>query len=142
MGELFPYANILAGSLVLIVGFGIHWLNQLSIFLHWELMPKDGFGIHTLANASKYDRFVAVSDVTIGWIYGVIGIGLFMGTSWGYLLAWIPGLFITFEGISYWIVTGKKNLQGIKYSYFNRIEWSTLNIVTGLFILFVAWNAM
>lgn len=142
MGELFPYANILAGSLVLIVGFGIHWLNQLSLFMHWELMPKDGFGIHMLTNASKYDRFIAISDVTIGWIYGIIGIGLFMGTSWGYLLAWIPGLFITFEGISYWIITGKKNLQGIKYSYFNRIEWSILNIITGLFILFVAWNAI
>ena len=142
MYELFPYSNILAGGLVLIVGFGIHWLNQLSLFLNWELMPRHGFGINLADSPKGYDRFIAISDITLGWMYGIIGIGLFMGTDWGYLLSWIPGVILTLEGISYWIVTSGKHVHEKSYSYFTRIEWSALNLVSGLFIIAVAWNAL
>jgi len=142
MYELFPYSNILAGVLVLIVGFGIHWLNQLSLFLNWELMPRHGFGINLADSPEGYDRLIAISDMVIGWLYGIIGIGLFMGTEWGLTLAWLPGIILTLEGISYWIVTGKKHPRGKKYPYFTRIEWSALNLITGLYIIAVAWNAL
>jgi len=142
MNELFPYSNILAASLLLIVGFGIHWLNQLSLFLHWELMPRHGFGINLSSSQKGYDRLIAISDITIGWLYGIIGVGLFMGTEWGYALAWIPGIILTIEGISYWIMTGKKQMQPLAESYFTRVEWSSLNLVTGMFIMVVAWNAL
>lgn len=142
MYELFPYSNILAGALVLIVGFGIHWLSQVSLFINWELMPRHGFGLNISANTKGYDRFIAISDITIGWMYGIIGVGLFLGTDWGYVLAWIPGVILSLEGISYWVMTSKKHAPERKFSYFTRIEWSALNLVTGLFIILVAWNAL
>ena len=142
MYELFPYSNVLAGTLVLIVGFGIHWLSQVSLFLNWELMPRHGFGINIASNPKGYDRFIAISDVTIGWMYGIIGVGLFLGTGWGYLLAWIPGVILTLEGIGYWITTSKKHNPIVKDTYFTRIEWSALNLVTGLFVILIAWNAL
>jgi len=142
MYELFPYSNILAGTLVLIVGFGIHWLSQLSMFLHWELMPRHGFGINISDKPKGYDRFIAISDITIGWLYGIIGVGLLMGTSWGYFLAWIPGIILTLEGIGYWMMTNKKHTPIVKDTYFSRIEWSALNLFTGLFVILVAWNAL
>ena len=87
-------------------------------------------------------RLIAISDITIGWLYGIIGVGLFMGAEWGYVLAWIPGIILTFEGISYWILTGKNHMQALADSYFTRVEWSVLNLFTGLFIIAVAWHAM
>ena len=65
-----------------------------------------------------------------------------MGTKWGFALAWLPGIILTLEGITYWIVTGKKHLREDRYPYFTRIEWSALNLITGLYIIAIAWNAM
>ena len=42
MSGLFPYANILAGLLVLLVGFGFHWLGQLVSVINWKLAPRLG----------------------------------------------------------------------------------------------------
>ena len=142
MGELFPYSNILAGSLVLIVGFGIHWLNQVANLLHWELMPKQGLVINIPVNTKKIERFISISDITIGWLYGIIGVGLYLGTSWGYTLAWIPGIMLTVEGISYWIMTNPKHATTKYFSYFTRMEWSALNFFTGILIILVAWHAL
>ena len=36
MNFLFPYDNIVIGILILIVGFGFHWIGQLISVLNWE----------------------------------------------------------------------------------------------------------
>ena len=142
MEELFPYSNILGGVLVLIVGFGIHWLNRVALYLHWEFMPRHGFGIIFGDSQNNYNRWITISDMTIGWLYGVIGVGLILGMDWGYDLAWIPGVILTLEGISYWINNGKKKSDPAQYTYFTPSEWKVLNLLTGLFVIIIAWNAL
>jgi hypothetical protein len=42
MNQIFPYANIIAGVLILIVGFIFHWAGQLISLLNWEFATKIG----------------------------------------------------------------------------------------------------
>jgi len=42
MDTLFPYANILAGLLVLVVGFLFHFIGQLISLINWELAERIG----------------------------------------------------------------------------------------------------
>ena len=42
MDQIFPYANIIAGVLVLVVGFLFHWVGQLICLLNWEFATKIG----------------------------------------------------------------------------------------------------
>ena len=42
MSQVFPYANIVAGLLVLVVGFIFHWIGQLISILNWELATRIG----------------------------------------------------------------------------------------------------
>ena len=42
MTHLFPYDNVIAGTLVLIVGFGFHWLGQGLSVLNWSLATRLG----------------------------------------------------------------------------------------------------
>jgi len=39
-------------------------------------------------------------------------------------------------------MTNKKHTPIVKDTYFSRIEWSALNLFTGLFVILVAWNAL
>jgi hypothetical protein len=42
MSALFPYANFVAGVLILVVGFCFHWLGQLVSVLNWNLATRIG----------------------------------------------------------------------------------------------------
>jgi len=85
MSLRFPYANIVAGVLILIVGFCFHWLGQLLSVLNWNLATR--IGLQEKALSPEYK----VYEYAIGRLYGVAAIGLFMNADWGYRLAWIPG---------------------------------------------------
>ena len=41
MSPLFPYANVVVGLLVLLLGFGFHWLGQLISVLDWQLATRN-----------------------------------------------------------------------------------------------------
>ncbi len=109
MVQIFPYANIVAGVLVLIVGFGFHWIGQLFSVLDWERATRIGLQEKTLLPEYKvYEHGIAVADVTIGWIYGIAGLGLILNAEWGYRLAWIPGSILIYHGISAWVWEGNR----------------------------------
>ena len=40
--EIFPYANIIVGILIFIVGFIFHWIGQLISVINWDYATKIG----------------------------------------------------------------------------------------------------
>lgn len=42
LNSVFPYDNVVAGVLVLVVGFGFHWIGQLVSVLNWDLAARIG----------------------------------------------------------------------------------------------------
>lgn len=141
MQSLFPFAHIIGGVLILIVGFGFHFLGQLMGFLHWEPELKHSFIINMPIKSTGYEHLVAVSDIAIGWSYAIIGMGLYLGRPWGYTLAWIPGIILLLEGSSFLTWCCLKKVQKPDLSLLERVEWGSLNIVSGLFIILIAWAA-
>jgi hypothetical protein len=143
MDQLFPYANIAAGVLVLIVGFGFHWLGQLVCLVDWEFATKFGIAEEGLLPEYKvYEHAIAVADVTLGWLYGIAGIGLILDTQWGYKLAWFPGVVMIYHSISFWFWTANRRKAGHQYTPDSvRITWFLMNFVTGVLAVLVAWNA-
>jgi hypothetical protein len=80
--------------------------------------------------------------VAIGWIYGMAGVGLILGTAWGFRLAWFPGVILIYHGISFWFWTGNQMRSGHKLASDPlRIGWSLANMITGLLAILVAWSA-
>jgi hypothetical protein len=143
MEQIFPYANIVAGVLVLIVGFGFHWIGQLISILNWDLATTLTLQEEALLPEYKvYEQAIASADVVLGWIYGLAGLGLLLGTAWGYKLAWFPGVVLVYHGISYWFWTGNRRKAGHKMVGDGmRVGWPVLNLVTGGLAILVAWNA-
>ena len=89
-----------------------------------------------------YEHAIAVADVAIGWIYGIAGVGLILDASWGYKLAWFPGIILLYHGISVFVWMG--NQRKIGYEIVTnrlRFTWSSLNIITGLLAILVAWHS-
>lgn len=71
MSNLFPYANIVAGILILIVGFGMHWVGQLISVISWDFGTKLGLEEKDLTPEHKiYEHAIAVADVALGWMSG------------------------------------------------------------------------
>jgi hypothetical protein len=143
MDHLFPYANIVAGILVLIVGFFFHWIGQLISIINWDFATKIGLQEKGLLSEYKvYEHAIAVADVAIGWIYGVAEIGLILNTPWGFKLAWFPGIIFIYHIISFWIWTGNRNRAGhhLTPTPF-RIGWTLANSITAILVILVAWNA-
>ena len=68
MNQVFPYANVVAGVLVLIVGFVFHWIGQLISILNWDLATRIGLqeaGFETeLVTDQKHWFFVRARAVT------------------------------------------------------------------------------
>ena len=143
MDQIFALASTVAGVLILVIGFGFHWLGQLVSVLNWNLATRIGIQESELLPEYKvYEHAIAVADVALGWIYGLAGLGLLLGARWGYRLAWVPGVILVYHGISYWVWTGNRRRAGHGLASDSmRIGWSVANLVTGVLAVSVAWWA-
>ncbi len=141
MSNLFPYANIVVGILILIIGFGFHWIGQLLSVLNWELGTKIGLQEKELLPEYKvYEHAIAVADSALGWIYGIAALGLFLNLDFGYTLAWIPGSILLYHSISAWVWEANRRVAGKGlWSDQMRVGWCALNAITGLLSLALAW---
>jgi hypothetical protein len=142
MDDLFPYSSLVAGILVLVVGFGFHWVGQALSLLSWELATRFGLQEKGMpAEYRVYEHAIAVADVSIGWLYGIAGVGLLLGAPWGYKLAWFPGVVLLYHAISFWTWTGNRQKAGYRITSSPlRVGWTVANAVTGLLAVLVAWN--
>ena len=142
MASLFPYANIVAGILIFIVGFCGHWLGQLVSVLDWEFATKLGLQEKKLLPEYRvYEHAIAVADVALGWVYGVAAVGLLLNADWGYKLAWIPGSILTYHAICAWVWEGNRRADGHRlWPESFRTGWCGANMITGLLALLVAWS--
>jgi hypothetical protein len=141
VSELFPYANIVVGILVLIVGFLFHWVGQLVSLVNWNFATRLGIQEAGLPDEYKvYEHAIAVADTAIGWVYGIAGVGLILGAPWGYKLAWIPGSVLLYHGICFWFWIGNQRKQAQRLTGDAiRIGWFLANIITAGLTLAVAW---
>ncbi|MFC1964206.1 hypothetical protein ACFLV1_02370 [Chloroflexota bacterium] len=139
--QLFPYANIIVGILIFIVGFGLHFVGQLISLVNrsfavriciWE---KD-----MIPEFEAYERGIAIADVMIGWIYGIVAIGLILNAPLAYKLAWIPGVIMVYHALCFWFWVGnQKKLGHPLHTNRFRITWVAANLVTGVLAILVAW---
>ncbi len=141
---MFPYDNILAGIAVLIVGFAFHWGGQLVSVLNWDFATKLGLQEEGMLPEYKvYEHAIAMSDVVVAWLYGVAGIGLLLGTSWGFKLAFVPGALLVYHGLNAWFWEGNRREAGHGlWSDTMRIGWCSVNLVTGGLAILVAWTGL
>lgn len=87
-----------------------------------------------------YEHGMAVADVSIGWIYGIAGVGLILGTQWGFKLAWVPGVVLVYHSISAWFWTrNQKRFGRQRMTEPMRIAWCLANFIAGALALLVAW---
>ena len=142
MNTILPYANIVAGILIFIIGFCFHWLGQFISVLNWDLATRLGLQEKELLPEYKvYEHAIAVADSTMAWLYGVAAVGLILDAEWGYKLAWIPGSILLYHAISAWAWEGNRRKTGHRvWSNFMRIGWCTANALTGVLTLLVAWS--
>lgn len=140
----FPYDNVVAGVLIVLVGFIIHFGAQGLSVLNWDLGTRLGFQEAGMpAEYKVYEHAIAVADVLVGWVYGLAGFGLILGAAWAYKLAWVPGSILVYHALSFWMWTGNARRAGVLLSTGTtpfRVTWFVANLVTGLLALFVAWN--
>ena len=135
---------LFAGILVLVIGFGFHFVGQLISLLNWDLAMRVGLQEKDAPPEFQiYERATAVADVAIGWVYGIAGLGLILDARWGYVLAWGPGAVLTYHAINAWFLFGNQTKAG--YPLFSnrfRTLWCGANLVTGLLALAVAWKGI
>jgi len=141
--QLFPYANIIAGILVFIVGFCLHFIGQLISLVNRDFAVKIGiWEKDMLPEFEVYEEGIAVADVLIGWVYGIAAVGLILNIPWAYKLAWFPGVIFVYHSLSYWFWTRNANKSGHPTdSNRLRIGWFTANFITGILTISVAWFA-
>ncbi|MFC1937947.1 hypothetical protein ACFLWY_05275 [Chloroflexota bacterium] len=139
--QLFPFANIVAGILIFIVGFMIHWVGQIISLINWDFAARIGIAEKNMIPEFKvYERGIAAADAMIGWIYGIAAVGLILNAQWAYKLAWIPGVIMVYHGLSFWFWVGNQNKAGYPINSKGlRIGWSLANLVTGVLAILVAW---
>lgn len=142
MHHAFPYDNIVAGWLVLVVAFGFHWIGQVLSVLDWELAERLGLQEKDAPPEYRvYEHGIAVADASIGWLYGVAGVGLLLGASWAYKLAWFPGVVLVYHAISFWAWTSNQRRAGhLLYGAPTRSGWIVANLVAGIMAIIVAWH--
>ena len=140
--QLFPYANIIAGILIFIVGFGLHFIGQLISLVNRDFAVKIGiWEKDMIPEFEVYERGIAVADVMIGWIYGIAAVGLILNVPWAYKLAWIPGVIMVYHSLSFWFWVGNQSKLGHPlYTNRFRITWFTANFVTGVLAILIAWR--
>ena len=140
MSALFPYANILTGFLLLVIGFGFHWLGQLISVLNWELARRLGLQENMPSEYRVYEHGIAVADSILGLVYGPVAIGLMLNAEWAYALAWIPGSVLVYHAISAWVWEANRRSAGHGlWSDVMRTSWVSANFVTGILTMLVAW---
>jgi hypothetical protein len=141
VSALFPHANIVAGILLLVVGFGGHFLGQAVSLLNWDLARRWGLQERgLLPQYQVYERAIAVADTAIGWVYGIAALGLLLGRDWGYTLAWMPGSILLYHAVSAWAWEANRRAAGHgSWSEPFRIGWCGANALTGVLALLVAW---
>ena len=134
--QIFPYANLIAGILILVVGFLFHFVGQMISLLNSELAVKIGIWEKDLIPEFEvYEKAIATADVIIGLSYGAAAIGLLFNANWAYNLAWIPASVLVYHGLSYWFWVGNQTKAGYPlYGLRMRIGWSIINLITGIFI--------
>ena len=69
--------------------------------------------------------------------------GLLLDASWGYKLAWIPGVVLVYHAFSFLVWTANQRKAGVQLSTGNpafRAIWATANLVTGLLAVALAWQ--
>jgi hypothetical protein len=144
MQVVFPYANVVVGALVLVVGFGLHWIGQVISLCNWEVATRIGLQEQGMPPEYKvYEHALAVADVAIGWTYGIAGVGLILDTSWGYTFAWFPGVVLTYHSISAWCWHRNQKQAGRQMmSDACRMVWCIANFVAGALTILVAWSAI
>jgi len=140
--QIFPQANIVAGVLVLIVGFGLHFLGQLYSLLNLQGAIKLGIQEADMPDEYRaYELGIAVADVLIGWTYAIAGIGLIVDAPWAYVWAWIPAVALTYHGLSHWFWTRNQQRAGYDRPFTRwpaRHIWLGANLSTGLLAMAVA----
>jgi hypothetical protein len=142
MNHVFPFANVVAGVLVLIVGFVFHWLGQMISVLNWDLATRIGLQEKEAPLEFRvYEHGIALADVSIGWIYGVAGVGLILATPWSFKLAWVPGVVLFYHSAFYWFTTRNQRKAGhMLASDSLRVTWALANCITGALAILVAWE--
>lgn len=144
MDQLFPHANVVAGVLVLIVGFVFHWVGQLISILNWQLATR--IGLQESGGPPEYlvyERGTAAADAAIGWIYGVAGVGLLLGEPWGFKLAWFPGVVLLYHSLCAWFWYGNQKKAGHQlFSDDKLVVWCLANFATGALAVAVAWKGL
>ena len=141
MSTLFPYANVLAGLLLLIVGFGFHFCGQLLSIPNWPLAERLGLQEANMPSGYRaYENGTAMGDVLLGWTYGFAAFGLLFGADWGYAIAVIPGAILTYHAACawFWEAGRRRDGHGLWTNRF-RTTWRGVNLGTGLLALTVAW---
>ena len=74
--QIFPFANVVVGLLVLLLGFFLHWLGQLISLVNWDFAVKLRIAEkQTLPEYKVYELGIASADVLLGWIYGIAAVG-------------------------------------------------------------------
>lgn len=116
--------------------------RQLISILNWNFATKIGLQEKGMPAEYKiYEHAIAVADVAIGWIYGIAAVGLIWGTSWGYMLAWIPGVILIYHSISAWFWHRNQKKFGKQITSDSmRIGWCAANFVTGVLTIIVGWT--
>ena len=142
MDQIFPQANVVAGVLVLAVGFGFHFLGQLYSVL--DLEGAIELGIQEADAPEEYRTYelgIAVADVLVGWTYAIAGVGLVVDAAWGYTWAWLPGGVLTYHALSFWFWTRNQQRAGFDRPFTRwpaRHLWFVANLTTGLLTIAVA----
>lgn len=139
--QLFPFANIVVGVLVFIIGFVLHWLGQLISIINWEFAQKIGLQEKNAPPEFKvYEHGTAVADVILGWIYGIAAVGIILNLPWAYKLLWFPGVVMIYHSLNFWFYIGNRNKLGHTLtSNTIRAVWFLLNFITGVLAVMVAW---
>jgi hypothetical protein len=143
LDQFFQYISIITGLLVLIVGFGFHWIGQFISVVNRDLAIRIGiWEKDNLPEYEVYENAMAIADVLIGWTYGIAGAALILGSSWGYKLAWIPGVILLYHSLSFWFWTANQEKAGHVTAFTKnpaRTAWFLANFVTGVLAISVAW---
>ena len=139
--QIFPYANIAAGVLILLVGFLFHFAGQLISLVNRQLAVKIGiWEKDMIPEFEVYEKAIAAADVIIGLSYLISAIGLLLDAAWAYNLAWIPASIFIYHGISYWFWVGNQTRAGYPLNSLGmRTGWALINVLTGIFTILVIW---